>query len=362
MRTLLILLLNVILTTAAAAKTIKVPGDETNVDAALAVANAGDTIKLAKGAHAGFTVDSKTDLLIKGSGKPLIDGKGGGGPIVTVMNSSGIVIEGLVIAESTGDGIEIRDSIDITVQKCTLRDLGQQGVRAWASSLLLIQKNTIDVGSNGVDFTDDTGGPTNDSLVQKNKFEGGATGVYLGGMGNRVEKNRFNGMTTAGVTMEDTTTTAVISKNKIESTNNGIVLVGSGHLVEKNKIKVTQDDAIQAKGDNCRVVKNKIDGALDDGIFVRGDNNRILANKIKSSADNGIFVAADDSPPSTGNFFEKNKVQKSGTDGFHLSTGVTGNTFIKNKAAKSENFDLLSAPLETDNTFDGNKFGTTSFP
>ncbi len=351
---------------AAGAVTLHVPADHPTIQGAVDAASPGDVIQVAAGGHAPFTVDGKTDLIIKGQGSPSVNGGGAFADVVTIANSSGITLDGLVIENSGARGLLIADSTNVTVRRCAIRDTASDGIRAWGSSDLLIEKNTIDdTGGDGIDFSDEAlSGPTSDSVIQKNALSRNQTGIDLDGDGNRVEKNTIEDSRDDAIGLDETATNAVIAKNRITNPNTAMLLQGSGHRVEKNRVQGTNNEGIIVLCTLSRIEKNKLDGVDDDAIDLEADDNEIVSNSIKNTGDNGIEMGpADGDPfPVTGNLLEKNKIASSGGHGIDIAVGVGGNTLRRNKASKSDGFDLFSEADEDENVFEANKFGTVSFP
>jgi len=115
----------------------------TQVAAAVAAANSGDTISIAAGTYAGgFTVNVSLKLVGDGAGKTIISGGGGGGPVMTIgtfgasseptVSIDGVTITGGVTRSSpesvpctgkegvraAGGGIEVPPSADFSGGAC----------------------------------------------------------------------------------------------------------------------------------------------------------------------------------------------------------------------------------------------------
>lgn len=345
----------------AAADKIHVPGDQPTVNAALAVANPGDTIQLAKGSHAGFTVSGKSDLRIRGAGKSVVDGSGD--EAILVSGSQEIVIERLTIDNPGADGIVVSDSEDITIQKCRFEDVDGSGIRGLDAERVVVRKSTILARGNGIDLDRAGGTPSVDWLITRNRFEVNGNGVLLDGDGHVVEKNRFALQDGFAVDTLQGATSARVSKNRFDDPHNAIRLLGTGHLAEKNNVKRASFAGIRVGGSDCVVEENKIRNTVDHGIIIRGDDNQFLKNKISKTGGSGIVLdpESEDPPPLGGNTLEKNRIRKATLAGIYIDANVAGNTLTGNNAKGSGTFDLLSEVPEGDNTFDSNKFGTIEF-
>jgi hypothetical protein len=345
----------------ALALTIKVPADHATIQEAVDTAQTGDVIQVAKGTYTPFVIATKSDLTIKGKGGPVVDGSGGAGAIVTIANSTGIVLDRLVIQNSGERGVLVTDSTDVVIRRTTVVETDSDAIRAWGSARVMIDKCRVSDVSSGVDFSAEDASPASvDSVVQKSRFERLGEVVDLDGSGHRVEKNRITDNDHSAITLDETATGATIAKNKMTNVDTAIDLRGSGHVVEKNTVKGARDEGIVVVASGCRVEKNKLDGVTDDAIDLEGDDNEIIANKVTNTGDNGIEIApASGGPfPVTGNLIERNKIKNSGGNGIFVET--PDNTFRRNTAKKSAGFDLLDQAGEGANVYDGNKFGTES--
>jgi hypothetical protein len=342
------------------AATLKVPQDFATVQAAVDVALTGDVIAVGKGTHAGFVVDGKTGLTIKGKGKPVIDGNAGFDPVVAIRNADGVVLDGLIVQNAADRLIHVTGSQNVTIRRCTIADSASDGIRADASVNVLIEKNFLTrIDNDAVDFTDDGFGPAVGSHVVKNKFETiDDDALELQGTGHRIEKNSIADIDDAGIVVEVPASGITISKNKITDTDDSAIDVeGTDHVIEKNTATDVDDEGIHVRGNRTRVEKNKVDGAGDDGIDLEGADNVVLKNTIKNTGGNGLEIGEIGSDiEAVGNLFEGNKVTGAAENGFDVRDGL--NTFRGNKAAKSGGFGLLDESGAGTNVYEKNKFGT----
>ena len=295
----------------ARADKLKVPKDFDTIQAAVDAAQPEDIIIVSKGTYEPFTVSKKSDITIKGKGKPLIDA-GPTGPCITIDGSTDITLIGLTAALGEDDGIVVTDSEFVSILKCRIENV------------------------DGV-------------------------GVSLAGSSHFVEKCRFTDTGDNALSLEDGSENIFVDKNRFIETNGAMSVHGDGHTITRNKIKDSGDEGISLVATNCLVIKNRFNGVDDDALDVEGDDNWLLLNKAKNIGSNGVEVspAAGDPFVVTGNLFEKNKMTGATDNGFFVHTA--GNTFIKNKATKSGAFDLFDDAGEDANIYEKNKFPNEHF-
>jgi nitrous oxidase accessory protein len=357
MRSVVALLALALAPAAAGAATLTVPGDHATIQAAVDASQPGDVIQIARGSYSeAVLVTGKQDLTLQGKGKPTLGGAGA--TPLSIENSSGVTVTGLVVAGSPDHAILIAGSSDVTVSRCTLRS-AENGIRTHSSSRLLIEKNRIEgVGSDGVDFDNSDGAfaSTVDSVVSKNRIEGaGDEAIEIEGSGHRVEKNRVTQSGEDGINTDADSTGVMLDKNRIDRAGRGIRLEGTGHTVTNNRIRAPGEEGISVRGADHRVERNRISAPSDDGIDVEASGNVITANRIKNPNDDG-FEIGDEKENSVDNLFESNKVKGARHFGFRVRDG--GNTFRRNKASKSGDFDLSDESGTGTNLYEDNRFGT----
>jgi len=347
----------------ASAATLRVPADHASIQQAVDAAQSGDVIEIARGTYAPFVIDARTNLVLRGKGRAVVDGGGALGAIVSIANSTNIVLDKLTIEDSGERGVLVTDSSVVVMRRSTIRDIASEAIRAWASSNLLIEKCRITNAGGGVDFlAEGMSAASSQSVVQKNRFERLADPIALDGAGHRVEKNRFSRTDGVTIALADMTTDATIAKNNMTDVEAVMQLRGSGHVVEKNTIRRASDDGIVVTATDCRVEKNRLDRVADDGIDLEGDDNEILSNRIKQAGNNGIEVSPAVGAPFavTGNRIESNRIFRSNATGIFVDTA--GNTFRANKAARNGGFDLLDLAGAGANTYVRNRFGSELIP
>lgn len=345
----------------ASAAKLRVPADHATLQAAVDAAMPGDVIDVAKGEYAeAVVVQGKSRLTLRGKGRPALDGQGLTTPL-TIQDSDQITVMGFAFENAPEALVSVADTSNVTIQRCTFRNPTEDGngIEVRSSAALVVQKNVFEnVGNDAIVFEEDSLPLSTDALVSKNRFAAiGDEAIDVTGSGHRIEKNRI-ARAEHGIELEGATATTV-EKNRVEDTEDTCIQVdGAGNVVAKNKVRRCDDEGIHLTGPNNRVERNKIDAPGDDGIDVESDDNEVVANKVKGAADAGIEVEDEVDTPGTGtgNLFEANKITKSGDAGIHVSTG--GNTFRRNKVAKSGVVDLLDDSLSGTNVYESNKFGT----
>jgi hypothetical protein len=301
-----------LLAPAASADVLRVPKEFATIQEAVDAAVAEDIIVVSKGTYAPFSVTDKTDLVIRGKAKPLIDGAAANTPVVSISGSTNVALVGFLVSNAGDRGVDVSDSTSVTIRKC--------------------------------------------------RFESNAgPSVNLDGSGHFVEKSQFVGTDGEAVHLEAGAENVTIEKNLMRDTDTAVSLQGSGHLVWKNRVKDSSNDGFSVLATDCMIFKNRFDGVADDALDVEGDDNVLLKNRVKNVGSNGVELepAVGDPFAVTGNFLQWNKVMKAGENGFFV--GTPGNTFIKNKATKCETFGLLDQAGDGANFYEKNKFGTQQF-
>jgi len=176
-----------VLATPVAAADLNVPSQYSTIQDAINAAGSGDTIIVAAGTYAPFTVDTKTDLTIQSDGVVIVKGAQlvttaytGRGCVVFVTGSTDIVLDGLDIEglnlAGTGEGgknygviyenssgeignctvspntindmlsiaIGIWDGSDVTVNACTIENFGRVGMLIYNACTVDVLDSTIE--------------------------------------------------------------------------------------------------------------------------------------------------------------------------------------------------------------------------
>ncbi len=183
---------------------------------------------------------------------------------------------------------------------------------------------------------------------------GPADGIQVDGTGHVISGNRITG---GGVAIFASCTLSTITGNRIDGvTDAGIVINDfcDGLSVVKNKIAGAMAVGIDEYGHETTLEGNSITGPSGAGMRIAGAECECLGNKVSMSAANGVMVLG-------GAFtcrFLGNKVSKSGDTGFDVMSG--GHFFEGNSAKGSGSLDLSDEGGPGANTYAGNKFGTSN--
>ncbi len=366
----------------ARADTIRVPQDQTSINAAIGVANPGDVILVDAGTYAeSVLIDSKSDITVKGSGKVRIQPPAG--PGITVSGSNDITLTKLVVEDAEQQGIKISDSSPVLVSKCTvlrsgsagveiqsasectvtkcrIERAGGDGVLANKASAIRVSKNRI-VESSGDGVAFSAGGPNevDDSFIQKNVIDTtGEDGIEVRGDNNVVEKNKISDCN-ASALLQDlagpmSMTGNVFSKNRVTDCSAAGFAFGDTNTWEKNRAKRVETGFFVTVGSQGIVFeRNRVTKAFFDGFNVSGltSDTILTRNKAKRCGDDGFQVSGSEGT------YENNTASRSGENGFEV--GGIQNVFTGNKASKSGNFDALDSSGGM-NDYTDNQFGTTS--
>jgi parallel beta-helix repeat protein len=385
---------------AARADVLKVPAEFETIQAAIDAAVAGDEIAISAGTYAeALVVSAKSDLLIRGQGKVVIDGTGAADEThVRLLGSTDITLERLTVPSPTLHGIAIDDSVGTVVFKCRVSAAVGAGISAQNSSDVLIERVRIE-GSDGNGLIWQGG----DRLtLRRCLFQGGddPSVNILDGAGHIVERVTIREAGSSALNLGFDVSGAIVRRCVIVGpTSEGLISVASSTLIEDNRLVEAGDFALfLGGGDGCilrnnRILRgasgallvtagahqlldnratkpgqealfvvdspgqliagNRITGALDDGIVVsNSDGCTLVDNRVTSSAANGIILDAN------GTQVAGNRVSGSAEAGFAVLG--TGNLLTGNKAKGSDTFDL-SDTSGFGNTYVDNDFGTTHF-
>lgn len=284
-----------------------------SVQAALTVAQAGDTIRIFPGTYGeNVTILSGKDgLVLKGMGKKpdqvVIDARPSApnpsGPGIRVL-SAGVQIKNLVVRHA----------------RATLSDSGH-GIEVAADGVVL-DKVVVERSQQDGVFVVGNG------FVAKNcTFLGNAQrGVTLAGEAASFTSCVFGQSKDGGVQI--TGTLATLKKCVVHSIKEGegIEIIGAGALLQKCKVRGAYAESIKINGADATVQQCEVTNGGDDGIRVTGSNFRIEKNKISGLLfeGDGIRIAT-----ATGGLVQKNDVRDTAESALK-GTALSGVAMVAN--------------------------------
>lgn len=227
----------------AAQSTINVPTDENTIADAIAAAGSGDTIEVAPGTY------SENALVINGLDDLTLSGAGSG--------------EVTIESQSSGRGLTVDDSDDVTLEGFTLREAGGYGLKLqFADGLHVEDIHAVENGRTGIDLntTDD---PTLVGVESRDNNSG--FGIALRNLsGASIEDAETNGNDWGGLALwpednddNDTEVSAEITGSSFTDEPAGVTAQYQGDfdvLLEENDIE--DNDVGIAISDQFGTVEN----------------------------------------------------------------------------------------------------------
>jgi hypothetical protein len=379
-----------LLAPSASATKLKVPSQFPTIQAAVDAAQPGDEVRIQGGLYLEeVVVADKTDLTIKAQGA-LITG-GFGGFAFTVKDSTGVLVRGLTISDSAGDGILAKDVSGLTLWGCKVFDSAFSGITLWDCSDVVIKKCRVERATDhGIDIGGIGHGCNNVTVLKTKVRDVAGDGIWLNGDTFLVKSCRLIDVTDVGIGQANGSllSSATIEKNVIKSLEQGdeadvgygIYVRGLNIKVIKNKVKFPQDGtAIKIEGMDITAQGNKITGG-STGILVANlfgtvaTGMKVLDNVIKKPEYRGVDTTQD----VLGAIIQGNKVISSGRDGliiwgtacqviantikkaawYGVEAPDGANTYTGNVATGSGKCDLYNHQQEgsSTNILDGNLF------
>jgi hypothetical protein len=178
----------------ASGRTIRVPGDQPTIAAALAAAAPGDTVRLAPGTYA-ESIALKDGVRIAG-GPSTIDAAGFAHGITGDASVRSARISGLTVQGAQAQGIYLNGSAGVRIESSTVRGSGAQGLLATDSTVSIEDCRVLDNYAAGLRF--DGGSARVEKCFVRNN---GGTGAvrFLGAVrgqlkGSQVVDNRNMGV------------------------------------------------------------------------------------------------------------------------------------------------------------------------
>ncbi len=300
----------------AGAATLSVGGDASqyrSVQAAVAAARPGDTIRVYSGTYTGGVLLDKP-LVLEGIGKPII--RGAGASSVVVVTAEGCTIKGLVIVQSGGDlqredsGILLKANGN-RLEENDLRDV-LYGIYLYQSQGNIIRKNVIR-GRSELEIGERGAGlhlwNSPDNLIEDNIVSAARDGLYIQSSdGNVIRRNRVSNLRYGVHYMFSDTNT--FEDNVFADNVAGAAIMYSRHIVFRRNAFI-HNRGFSSFGilfqdcDACLAEDNFIiDNAT--GIFMEALRRTMFRRNVIAENDVAIemFSSADDNVFTENNFVE----------------------------------------------------------
>ena len=304
----------------AAADTLHVPKDFATIQAAVDASAYGDTIVVHKGVYAeAVVVTGKIGLLIRGSGKPVIDATGLDVGL-TLADCAAIEVRGLQVDNADERNIAVTDSASIELHHCEVNVANLSG-------------------STGIYL-----GATGDARVHHCHVTGALlAGIFVdSSFAVQVDHNVVLGMKSGGwpeaavrtadateVTIEHNTLSWVISGVRCFSeAPEGFGAQDS--TIAHNVIHDLWHAGVEVFGTGLLIEHNKVVQSGDVGIWLATDDTTVAHNKVSKVGDTGILVF-----DGAGNVLDHNKVSKADFHGISSSATATGTALTDNRVTSS---------------------------
>lgn len=246
------------------AGTIRVPQDQSSIEAALKAAAAGDTIEVSSGIYReAVVIDAALDgLTLRGKGKVIIEPRdpqlGALGPGI-VVQAANVTVRNVIVRHAKGGseaGVEIQAANSVALEKVTVIHANGRGI-VGSGKLLRVENCVVQGCDGGIELTSDG------AIVRKSTVE--QDGSY------------------------------------------GIRVIGDSAVVEKCKVRMIEDGSgVRIEGSLARVEANDVSLIDDVGISVAGAVMTVRGNKIRSLPDDGIGIYVENAQEGT--TIEKNSI------------------------------------------------------
>ena len=347
-----------LLTAAASASTITVPGDFSTIQAAVDAAVSGDKIVIKSGSYREnvTVITSGISLIgVGGSTKVVIDGAYVG-PSMSVT-ADDVSFTGITFSNG---GVELTGQNEM-VNKCRVRSASDTGLTltgtgtvqnttistclgtglvvttgdSSGSTVTVLDKNTINHNGVGLELHD---GPfeITRNTVANNAGDGidlSLTGVSTPATLTEISNNDLLANGGAGLLLtDDLGAVSLISKNDIDENGKGLdITTSAGALViDNNKITESHAGGVFLKtagatfSDNL-LIRNSLIGivVLSTGLATDGGNT-LENNSFETSGGDGVHIE------SANNVADHNLMQDNAGDGLQVATGADGNQLTKN--------------------------------
>jgi parallel beta-helix repeat protein len=327
----------------ASADTLKVPAQFATITDAVAAAQDGDTISVAKGTYRELVSVAVPNVKLVGK-NAVIDAEFQG--IALQLLADGVSASGFTVVNGT-DGI-FASGIDISITKCKVRTCSGDGIDAEGAPTTVSGNTVEDCGADGIRYLHSLLG---DGLIEKNAcLRNLGSGIIVIGDATTISKNRCeqNQLVGMSVVVEGLTEgpapvpqPVLISKNTCRSngTDGLVVLNGSTALVtvDKNDFSANGDEGVFVNALNMIFTKNSCDDNVGHGFELALSGGTVEKNTASGNQDDGIRITA------------ALDVGDGGAFGFGSNNTVTGNTCKGNRG------DGIGISFGLGNTLDSNK-------
>lgn len=341
---------------------IKVPGDQPDIQSAIAIAQAGDTVAIQAGIYdENLDIDNKQDITLRprGRGRVILDTNGSGRPL-QISNSDRIRVTGIRFRNSPGAsltsfenstglridrcrfsnglyGVWLSNCPGSVVRNCVIEDTEFGGVTILGADVVVEDNRIIRSASNAIQVYGQT------ITVRDNRIEGtGAAAILIGhatfpAIMNLIDGNTVRGALIDGILLfEETSSNTVISNRVIRPVGDGIDLdFGSNGQT---------------------LMRNRVTGASANGIVIGSSSNFLDHNRIIKAKQLGYYLQGTASVNLLqGNLAKKTGagVEASNSDAFYVSG--SDNLFLENRAVKTRDHDLYDNSGGA-NTYIDNRF------
>jgi parallel beta-helix repeat protein len=342
-------------------------GSGSSIQAAVNMANPGDTISIA-GIHAESVSITTNNISLVGQAGAEINappGISGTGAIVDVNGATHVTINGLLIngeGEAMDAAVRVRGGGSATIENNTIENTYTAGANQLGYSIRVgdngdvlgslspgvakIENNILESYNKGGIIVDGSGSAgtiigntvTGEGLIPTIAQNGvqisnGATGRI---QSNAITENNYNttgDLTAVAVVIFNTNTNIVVALNVMDSNGSGLNVLdcsNSNTLVANNSVThSTYDGIILTNSNNVDVCNNYINFGGGDGISLSGSNNNTIVNNSAygSSTYGGIYLSY-----SNGNIIEGNDLENNADDGIQMQN-ANGNQLIANVTA-----------------------------
>lgn len=311
-------------------------GCQTTVQAGIDTATAGDTVDIHPATYFETVIVDygKDGLILDGTGAT-IDGRTTGGTLLEIR-SNGVVVNGLTLQSTDGDGIVIGDDsgyptgtqiIGVTVTGVSFSCIGNVGADNTLISdvsLFACGEASVYAGSGG-----DSGGSDGLVIEATTAQFAGESGIVIIG-----DNASVTGSSVSHVTQNEALridgSNAVVAGNKISNVGTvGILVTGDHATVEKNKVSGADSSGIEVSGNLPTVAKNKLTFTRGLNVYANPcDGGSVIGNKVSDTKEDSEGIEAQCSSGTGGLLVSKNKVVRAEDDCFELFgelMTITGN-------------------------------------